>query len=132
MKRPCDSAPAAIATEQPTATSSRSAFTNGCAGEQDRAPGHELLELPKAMFEPQNDTEPMIAAKRIGIRASSSGMPPVIPAPRGTRRTQTSATAPPPTPLNSATICGIAVIFTPRAAGTPTAVPIATPSTISP
>jgi len=41
-------------------------------------------------------------------------------------------TAPPPTPLNSATICGIAVIFTLRAAGTPTAVPIATPSTISP
>ena len=39
-----------------------------------------------------------------------------------------SATAPPPTPLNSATICGIAVIFTLRAAGTPTAVPIATPS----
>ena len=34
-----------------------------------------------------------------------------------------SATAPPPTPLNSATICGIAVIFTLRAAGTPTAVP---------
>ncbi len=31
-------------------------------------------------------------------------------------------TAPPPTPLNSATICGIAVIFTWRAAGTPTAI----------
>jgi hypothetical protein len=34
--------------------------------------------------------------------------------------------------LNSATICGIAVIFTWRAAGTPTAVPIATPRAISP
>ena len=34
--------------------------------------------------------------------------------------------------MKSATICGIAVIFTRRAAGTPTAVPIATPSTISP
>jgi hypothetical protein len=33
--------------------------------------------------------------------------------------------------LNSATICGIAVIFTLRAAGTPTATPIATPTTIS-
>ena len=41
-------------------------------------------------------------------------------------------TAPPPTPLNSATICGIAVIFTWRAAGIPTAVPSATPSAISP
>ena len=40
-------------------------------------------------------------------------------------------TAPPPTPLNSATICGIAVIFTWRAAGTPTAVPSATPIAIS-
>ena len=43
-----------------------------------------------------------------------------------------SATAPPPTPLNSATICGIAVIFTCRAAGTPTAAPSAMPSAISP
>ena len=42
------------------------------------------------------------------------------------------ATAPPPTPLNSATICGIAVIFTWRAAGTPTAVPMTMPRTIRP
>lgn len=42
-----------------------------------------------------------------------------------------SATAPPPTPLNSATICGIAVILTLRADGTPTSAPIATPRTIS-
>ena len=42
-----------------------------------------------------------------------------------------SATAPPPTPLKSATICGIAVIFTLRAAGTPTAVPIARPIAMS-
>ena len=41
------------------------------------------------------------------------------------------ATAPPPTPLNKATICGIGVICTLRAAGTPTAIPIATPSAIS-
>ena len=33
--------------------------------------------------------------------------------------------------MNSATICGIAVIFTLRAAGTPTAVPIARPAKIS-
>jgi hypothetical protein len=41
-----------------------------------------------------------------------------------------SATAPPPTPLNRATICGIAVIFTERAPTTPTTVPIAIASTI--
>ena len=40
-------------------------------------------------------------------------------------------TAPPPTPLNSATICGIAVMCTIRAAGIPTAVPSTSPSAIS-
>ena len=79
------------------------------------------------MFEPQNETDPMIAANRIGISASSSMSPPVS---RNSTRL-ISATAPPPTPLNSATICGIAVIFTLRAAGMPTAVPIAMPTTIS-
>ena len=43
-----------------------------------------------------------------------------------------SAIAPPPTPLNSATICGIAVIRTWRAAGMPIAVPMATPRMIRP
>ncbi len=42
----------------------------------------------------------------------------------------TSAAAPPPTPLNRATICGIAVIFTVRAPTTPTTAPIAPPTTI--
>ena len=41
------------------------------------------------------------------------------------------ATAPPPTPLNSATICGIAVMRTLRAAGIPIAIPITSPSAIS-
>ena len=41
------------------------------------------------------------------------------------------AAAPPPTPLNSATICGIAVIFTRRAEATPITVPTATPAAIS-
>ncbi len=36
----------------------------------------------------------------------------------------TSAAAPPPTPLKMATICGIAVIFTLRAAGTAMAAPM--------
>ena len=41
-----------------------------------------------------------------------------------------SATAPPPTPLNRATICGIAVIFTERAPTTPITAPIAIASPI--
>ena len=83
------------------------------------------------MFEPQKEIEPMIAARRIGISASSSGLPPVSSSASRYSTTLISATAPPPTPLNSATICGIAVIFTLRAAGTPTAVPMARPMTIS-
>ena len=42
-----------------------------------------------------------------------------------------SAAAPPPTPLNRATICGIAVIFTLRAPTRPIAAPIAAPTMIS-
>ena len=42
----------------------------------------------------------------------------------------TSAAAPPPTPLNRATICGIAVIFTLRAPTRPTAAPITPAMTI--
>ncbi len=45
-----------------------------------------------------------------------------------TSRYATSAAAPPPTPLNNATSCGIAVIATRRAAGTP----IRQPTTIAP
>ena len=41
------------------------------------------------------------------------------------------AAAPPPTPLKSATICGIAVIFTRRAETTPITVPTAMPTKIS-
>ena len=43
-----------------------------------------------------------------------------------------SATVPPPTPLNSATSCGIAVILVSRAGGTPSATPTSRPAMISP
>ena len=43
---------------------------------------------------------------------------------RSNSMTETNAAAPPPTPLKIATICGIAVIFTSRAAGTAIAAPI--------
>ena len=80
------------------------------------------------MFEPQKETEPTIAAKTSGMITSVGRSPPES---RNSAQA-ISATAPPPTPLNSATICGIAVIFTLRAAGTPTAVPSTMPSAISP
>ena len=126
MKRPSDSVPDAIAIAEPTHTASSPTLMNCWPGSWIGRPGRTSCSFPKAMFEPQNETDPMIAANRIGIRVSSSGLPPAASDSRYSTN-EISATAPPPTPLNSATICGIAVIFTERAAGTPTAVPIATP-----
>ena len=80
------------------------------------------------MFDPQNEIDPTIAANSDGISVFSGKSPPKW----WRYSTQAMiATAPPPTPLNNATICGIAVMWTLRAAGTPTAVPITSPSAIS-
>ena len=73
---PSLSAPAAIATAAPTATSSSARFTNCCAGSTIGLPGRISCSLANAMLRPQNETEPMIAAKRIGMRVSSAGLPP--------------------------------------------------------
>ena len=81
------------------------------------------------MFDPQNEIDPTIAPNSSKI-STRSGQPPPK-AGGGTPTHAISATAPPPTPLKIATICGIAVIFTRSAAGIPIAVPIATPSRIS-
>src|SRR5581483_5836248 len=92
-------------------------------------PGTSPCNLPKATREPQNDTEPTIApnSDETMTYAGSKLKPLVV-----LNSTQAiSATAPPPTPLNSATICGIAVILTCLAAGMPTTVPSTTPSTIN-
>ena len=119
-----ESEPAAITTASPTEISSSAPLiTLGVR----RPPFISSCSFRKAMFEPQKEIEPMIAANRIGISASSG-----MSTSDRNSTTLMSATAPPPTPLNSATICGIAVIFTLRAAGTPTATPIATPTTIRP
>ncbi len=120
-----DSDPAAITTASATAISSSAPLTTGGVR---IARFISSCSFRNAMFEPQNEIEPMIAANNSGISSSSGSS-------SGAARNSTTAmmaTAPPPTPLNSATICGIAVIFTLRAAGTPTATPIATPSTIRP
>ena len=83
------------------------------------------------MFEPQNEIEPTIAANSVGISAfSAHGLPPLKKWCRYSIHA-ISATAPPPTPLNRATICGIAVMCTRSAAGRPIAVPINSPTAIS-
>ena len=80
------------------------------------------------MPEPQNEIEPTIAPNSSKI-STRSGQPPPNACRYSTHAI--NATAPPPTPLKIATICGIAVIFTLRAAGIPIAVPITAPSRIS-
>ena len=81
------------------------------------------------MFEPQNEIEPTIAANSSKISVRNGQKP---GAKWWRNSTQAiSATAPPPTPLKIATICGIAVIRTFNAAGIPIAVPITTPRTIN-
>ena len=99
-------------------------------------PGSSPCSLPKAMPDPQNEIEPTIApnSSKISDRSGklpTAGlwMPGINPCRYSTQAI--NATAPPPTPLKIATICGIAVIFTLRAAGIPIAVPIATPAMIN-
>ena len=101
---------------------------NDCPGSLIGLPGRISWSFPNAMFDPQNEIDPTIAANSDGISTFSAKSPP-----KAWRYSTHAmiATAPPPTPLNSATICGIAVIRTFRAAGTPIATPIAIPSAIS-
>ena len=76
-----------------------------------------------AIIEPENEIEP-ISAERTSEIEMSRCRSPESGASRWNSAHETSAAAPPPTPLNSATICGIAVIFTRRAATAPNAPPI--------
>ncbi len=104
-------------------------FTKRPAGIFTGLPEIRPCSLPNAMFEPQKEIEPMIAAKTSGMPTARSSL---RSPPRWRNSAHAmSATAPPPTPLNSATICGIAVIFTLRAAGTPTTVPMIRPIAMS-
>ena len=74
------------------------------------------------MFEPQKLTEPTIAAKSDGMtKVNGSPAKPLVSL---NSAQAISATAPPPTPLKSATICGTAVILTLRAEGIPMIVPM--------
>ena len=85
--------------------------------------------FPNATIEPANEIEPTSAEKTVETPRST----PTSPLSAQTvwnSTSETNAAAPPPTPLNSATICGIAVIFTFRAPTTPIAEPIAIPAAI--
>ena len=82
----------------------------------------------KVIIEPLKDTQPTTTVKTVKITSAV-----VASAPRFKYSTiATSAAAPPPTPLNSATSCGICVICTLRAAGTPIIRPTARAPKIQP
>ena len=82
----------------------------------------------KVMIDPLKDTQPTMTVKTVKTTSAV-----VAVSPRFKYSTiATSAAAPPPTPLNSATSCGICVIWTLRAAGTPITSPIAIAPRIHP
>ena len=83
-----------------------------------------------AIIEPANEIEPISAESTIATEMSTCGAPGAGRI-RCSSASATSAAAPPPTPLNSATICGIAVIFTLRAATAPKPPPISIPIAIA-
>ena len=80
------------------------------------------------MSEPLNVTDPMSAPRTTKI-VVSTGAPELR---RMKSSIATRAAAPPPTALNSDTSCGIAVIFTVRAAYRPAPPPMANPTTMIP
>ncbi len=82
--------------------------------------------LANAMAEPAKEIEPIRAERTIETVSSPIGSAVLCHS-----ESATSAAAPPPTPLKTATICGIAVIRTFRAPTTPTTLPITSPATIS-
>ena len=85
--------------------------------------------LPNAISEPANETDPINAESTVETPRSTPTFPCAAQTPWNST-SETSAAAPPPTPLNSATICGIAVIFTLRAPTSPITAPIAAPAAI--
>ncbi len=85
--------------------------------------------FPNATSEPANEIEPTSAEKTVEIPLSTPTSPEWAHTPWNSI-SATSEAAPPPTPLNSATICGIAVILTFFAPTTPITDPIAMPAAI--
>ncbi len=89
----------------------------------------------KAMIDPEKLTAPIIALMTSETTTSrlKLGPPPAPGANSLTRNSavEMSAAAPPPAPLKSATICGIAVIFTLSAEYKPMAPPTSTPTAMA-
>ena len=94
-------------------------------------PGRSSCSFANATRLPEKLIEPIRAEKSDRAHVLAARTCPGAGASRWNSAAAISAAAPPPTPLNSATICGIAVIFTLRAETTPITVPTAIPTMIS-
>ena len=122
--------PLTSAIPEPAATSKTTPFTNCWPGYVIGRPPISSCSFANATIEPENEIAPISAESTIASEMSTFGAPGSGRI-RCTSASAISAAAPPPTPLNSATICGIAVIFTRRAATAPKAPPISIPTAIA-
>ena len=123
----CSSSPATIATPSAAAPPTISTLTTFWPGKTIGRPLTSSCSFANATSEPANEIEPMSAESATESASSQTS----TPSSSWNSASAMSAAAPPPTPLNRATICGIAVIFTFRAPITPTTLPIAAATTIS-
>ena len=82
--------------------------------------------FPNAIALPEKETAPMTSARSVASVGPNSSAPKSRCLENS--RIETSAAAPPPAPLNSATIWGIAVIFTVRAPAKPATPPTTIPA----
>ena len=101
-------------------------------GKVSGRPGRSSWSFAKATRLPEKLIEPIRAENMIPREDVAREAARLRARAGGTRPRRSSAAAPPPTPLKSATICGIAVIRTRRAEATPITVPTAIPAAISP
>src|SRR3954447_6669492 len=114
-------------TTRATAATPSPMFSNRCCGSTIGRPVISSCSLANVTADPVKETPPIRT-----LNSTAAAVPtPAVACERWNSASDTKAAAPPPTPLNAATICGMAVIFTARAAGIATAVPIAIPTTIS-
>ncbi len=126
----CPCAPAMAAMPSAAAAARIAALTTFWPEKTIGRPWISSCSLANATSEPAKEIEPISAESTI----ETASVPPTRPgsgAIRWNSASAISAAAPPPTPLNRATICGIAVIFTLRAPTTPTTEPTTPAGTIN-
>ena len=108
---------------------------NFTSGFEIALPVTNPCSFPNAIMLPEKVTAPMSVPAMIDTPESMASVsaPPAPPVPPATRRYSPTATRPdaaPPKPLKTATISGMAVIFTVRAMTAPISPPTATPTMI--